>query len=484
MIVGQIEKLESLLGEFCDSDSSVTSKDVMECVANSAAAGDSWFVPVEFLEDGMNETDIEEGRGLEDLPLFRKEVVTNPAEESYYCAFTSEEAMNANRKEDTRISVKYKARAMLRDLLAADDSEGLVINPWTDAFVVSKENARKALDYAVRMPESAVAALRSYKLDPKAVIDTNVILEAWREGWHDEDGKFEPWELVAYPIMPNGHILLLFKMKEEVYGGPVTDLKAIHSFTFYRVLEFSVENGKAEIINKYRFKVQDSHVGTVFLHDGVLSAAVSVDDSEKYNIVQMLPANDDRQFTIYRNVETAVMDSNGNIVVAYCKNLRDPARYPVMVYNSDGDVVAQYHDEQTLACLDVNLDSKERVWFHLHPSGTLDMLNQDTVRVESHKVALQGFGAFALSTDRSKLYTAFTEYEGGSSHFVMTTDKDGDYINPMRFMYMPEGKDGSILETKDCKVFGKPSTMKSWVLLNADGVLYLYDIDDCQEQSN
>ncbi len=34
-----------------------------------------------------------------------------------------------------------------------------------------------------------------------------------------------------------------------------------------------------------------------------------------------------------------------------------------------------------------------------------------------------------------------------------------------------------------CKVFGQPSTMKSWVLLNADGVLYLYDIDDCREQS-
>ncbi len=54
-----------------------------------------------------------------------------------------------------------------------------------------------------------------------------------------------------------------------------------------------------------------------------------------------------------------------------------------------------------------------------------------------------------------------------------------DYINPIRFEFLPEGKDGSVLETKDCTVFGQPSTMKSWVLLNADGVLYLYDIDDC-----
>ena len=483
MIVGQTEKLERILAEFCDLDSRVTSKNVMKCVADSAAAGDSWFVPVEFLEDGMNETDIEEGRGIEELPLFRKKEIENPAEERFYCAFTSEQAMNADREEGTRISVKYKARAMLRDLLAADDVKGLVINPWTDAFVVSKENAEIALDYAERMPESAAAALRSYRLDPKAVIDTNEILEAWRDGWHDEDGRYEPWELAVYPIMPNGHILLLFRMKTEVYGGHAPGLKAIHSVTYYRVLEISVENGKAEVINKYRFKVQDSHVGTVFLHDGILRAAVSADDSEEYNVVQMLPEEDDRQFTIYSNVETATMDSKGNVVVAYCRNLRDPARYPVMVYDSDGDVAAQYHDEQTLACLDVNLDSKERVWFHLYPSGTLDMLDQDAKRVEMHKVALQGFRSFALSTDGSKLFTSFTEYEGGSSHFVMTADKNGDYINPMRFMFMPEDKDGSILETKDCKVFGQPSTMKSWVLLNADGVLYLYDIDDCREQS-
>ena len=479
MLVGQIEKLEKLLGKYSNFNSCVTLQDVMECVAYNAAVEDSWFVPVNLLKDGMNETDIGEGHGLEEMPMFRKMVVTNAFEENYFCAFTSEEAMNADHEEGTRISVKYRARAVLRDLLAADDIKGLVINPWTDAFEVSKENAAKALDFAEKLPESGVAALRTYRLEPKAVIDTNEILEAWQEGWHDEDGKFEPWELVAYPIMPNGHILLLFKMKEEIYGGQAPDLQVIHSVTFYRVLELSVENGKAEIISKYRFKAQDAHVGTVFLHDGVLRAAISVDGSEKFDVVQMVPVDDDQQFTIYRNVETAVMDSEGNIVVAYCKNLRDPARCPVMMYNSDGDVIERYQDEKTLACLDVNLDSKERVWCHLHPSETLDMLEQETTRVETHRVALQGFRAFALSTDESKLYTAFTEYEGGSSHFVMTADQNGNYVNPIRFAFLPEGKDGSILETKDCKVFGQPSTMKSWVLLNADGVLYLYDIDDC-----
>ena len=139
MLVGQIEKLEKLLGKYSNFNSCVTLQDVMECVAYNAAVEDSWFVPVNLLEDGMNETDIGEGHGLEEMPMFRKMVVTNAFEENYFCAFTSEEAMNADHEEGTRISVKYRARAVLRDLLAADDIKGLVINPWTDAFEVSTE---------------------------------------------------------------------------------------------------------------------------------------------------------------------------------------------------------------------------------------------------------------------------------------------------------------------------------------------------------
>ena len=481
MIVGLNEKLEKLLTGFRDEESRVDADDVLNCMARSVAAKDSWYVPVNILEDGMNETDVEDGRELEELPMFQKLVITNREEERFFCAFTSEEAMNADREEGTRISVKYKARAMLRDLLSADEIEGLVINPWTESFVIGKGTAEELLKVADGIPEGEAAAYRSYRLEPKAVIDTNGILEEWREGWNDGDGKTEPWELVNYPIMPDGHVLLLFKMDSKIYGGHVSELKVIHKNTYCRVLEIGTESGKPEILNRYRFSVQDAHVGTVFLHDGILSAAVSVEGKEKYDVVQMLPVDDEKQFTIYRDVETAVMDSRGNIAVAYCRNLRDPARYPVMVFNRDGEVVERYHDEQALTCLDVNLDSEERVWFHLHPSATIDMLDRDARIVETHGVELQGMRSFALSTDRSKLYAAYTEYEGGSAHYVMTADENGDYVNPMRFEFLPRDKDGKILETKDCEVFGQPSTMKSWVILNADGVLHLYDIDDCCE---
>ena len=60
--------------------------------------------------------------------------------------------------------------------------------------------------------------------------------------------------------------------------------------------------------------------------------------------------------------------------------------------------------------------------------------------------------------------------------------KNGNYVNPIRFDFRPEDGEGNVLVVKDCEEFGRASTTKSWVILNADGKLYLYDIDDCCEQ--
>ena len=77
----------------------------------------------------------------------------------------------------------------------------------------------------------------------------------------------------------------------------------------------------------------------------------------------------------------------------------------------------------------------------------------------------------------------FSEYGGGSVQYVMTADKNGNYVNPIRFDFRPEDGEGNVLVVKDCEEFGRASTTKSWVILNADGKLYLYDIDDCCEQN-
>ena len=167
MIVGANERLEKLLVRFHDAESNIDAGDVLDCVMESVTVEDCWFVPVEILPDGMNETDVEEGGLLDELSMFRKMVITNKNDESFYCAFTSEKEMNARRKEGTQISVKYKARAMLRDLLETDDEiKGVVINPWTESFVIRKDNAEMILQLADKVPESVAASFKSYRLEP------------------------------------------------------------------------------------------------------------------------------------------------------------------------------------------------------------------------------------------------------------------------------------------------------------------------------
>ena len=68
MIVGVNEKLEKMMFSYQGKDDEVEFDDVMNCVVECVAAGDLWHVPVEAMEDGMNETDFKEGWILEKIP--------------------------------------------------------------------------------------------------------------------------------------------------------------------------------------------------------------------------------------------------------------------------------------------------------------------------------------------------------------------------------------------------------------------------------
>ena len=53
MIVGMNEKLESMMLGYQNKDDEVAFGDVMNCVVESVAAGDTWYVPVEVAIHGM-----------------------------------------------------------------------------------------------------------------------------------------------------------------------------------------------------------------------------------------------------------------------------------------------------------------------------------------------------------------------------------------------------------------------------------------------
>ena len=117
MVVGMNEKLEKMMVNFKEKDDEVDFSDVMNCVVDSVAAGDLWHVPVEVMEDGMNETDFNEGWILEKLPAFYKKTLRTGEDEELFGAYTSEAAVNKTEEEGTLMTVKYPARELLRELI-------------------------------------------------------------------------------------------------------------------------------------------------------------------------------------------------------------------------------------------------------------------------------------------------------------------------------------------------------------------------------
>lgn len=479
MLLGLNEKLELVLSSYLNEDTDTDWADVMELITDSVAAGDLWQVPVDSLPDGMNETDFPEGHILERLPTCVKKTLGSKQNEPMFCAFTSPGKLSSGDSTGTVMSIVYPAKDLLEEFVNAEDICGFIINPWSDDFKITKEAAAKVLMLAKTIPEEKIRTMRAYRLEPKAVIDTNQIISDWAGDWDDHDDNQEKWELKNYPIMADGRVLLLFEMKDEIYAGKYDSFHTAHTVSHYRVLEYQLEDGKLNQIGKYRFQAQDAHVGSVYLYDGKLNAIISSAGSESYSVLPMVPTNDDGQFKIYGNISTVITNSQQDVIVAYKRNLHDKSRLPLMMFSGDGEVLKKYHDEYALACSEVTLDHEENIWFHMYPSSAVDVMDMKNNRITSYPVELPGFDGMAISTDKSKLFVEFSEYEGGSSFYVLTRNENGAYAKPVRFEFLPEMKDGKPKEIREYDVYGYGSTMKSWVLLNGDGRLYLYDIDDC-----
>ena len=73
-----------------------------------------------------------------------------------------------------------------------------------------------------------------------------------------------------------------------------------------------------------------------------------------------------------------------------------------------------------------------------------------------------------------KLFLDFGEDGFGSVKYVLIRNQNGDYVDPVRFDFPPKNSD-----VGECSSVNFPcSTMKSWVCIQADSKLYLYDIND------
>ena len=210
MLKGLNEKLEKILRDYCEDESTTEWKDVMFVMTHSVAAGDMWHVPVEMIPEGMNETDYADGQLLGNLPMFVKRTIINDGNERY-CAFTSSERVRTGDSKDPVMTVAYPSNVFLEEIARDDNINGFVLNPWSDDLTLDAETVNSLLRIAARVPEDYLRGYRAYQIEPKAIIDTEKILEEWGGGWDDQCDKEEKWELKSYPIMADGRILLLFE---------------------------------------------------------------------------------------------------------------------------------------------------------------------------------------------------------------------------------------------------------------------------------
>lgn len=472
MMFGLNEYLERKLREYTDPDKETYRENVIYAVSCAAAAGEYWLVPVEALPEGADESEFRDGVLLEQAPGFLRKTVSIGDKAFVLCAFTSQSMLHG--EDDEIMHIIYPVRSILEELVRSD-SKYMILNPWNDSVTLQREDAEAILKRADEIDENELRDLQSYVISPRAMIDTNQILDSWGEGWENENS--ENWELRCYPIMPDGRVLLLFEMSSYQYDG--NGMKTGEYSTYYRVLEFTLEEKELKLTGKYRFKANNAVIQTVLLQNGVLKACLRSRTGRNYSILPMIPTNDDDQFNVYQNVECVIADSSGNVIVGYNGNLTDKAHWPLMTFSAEGEGIGHYYDEDILRCSDVNLDDQERIWFYLFPSEKLICRDNNEKDTEYHSVSLQGFDRFALSRDNTRLLISFEEAGAGSIQYILSRDSDGNYVNPVRFAFAPTDEKGRRLEAKDCTVFGCCSTMKSWVILNADGKLYLYDIDDC-----
>ena len=247
MMIGLSEKLEWMLQDYHEHLSEENAQNIMNLIAESAAAKETWLVPLEPPESEDYDEEIEE----DTYHPSRKTFLLNNKGEEFYCAFTGPEKLLNQPSE--MISALQTVPQILNEVVNDTGNRGLVLNPWSDHFILKKEHIVDILKRADRIPVGGSPSLRSIWIPPRAVIDANLMLDEWNTGWK-EDPSSERWTLHSSPIMANGNILVVYVRPSTVYSVKGTKPEPEHIINYYRVLEYRLEGSDCKRINAYRFK--------------------------------------------------------------------------------------------------------------------------------------------------------------------------------------------------------------------------------------
>ena len=453
---------------------------VYATIALSMAAGDYWYVPVvtademgnkavppEKLSDAMFAT-------IDGIPVVAL-TITAPDGRNLFLAYTSRDQI-----PDNYYFIRADSSAVIQTFAQEEALDILLINMNKEKrdILLNKEKAEQLLEDAKTLDQDDVRKNMFLRLEPLAVIDTNSILEAWKDGWA-EPLVNNDWALESYPVMPDGTVLLLFGRYDSVKEARAAGDNAVHIGAHYRVLQYGLGADGPKLMNEYRFCLQNRRVKSVFVRDEKLFAIAADWDSDFHTVLQQYPeTEEDSGFQIFDNVNRVQSRSDGTLLVSYVGDSKTPLKTPFLVmYDVDGEFYDTCKVANAVSILDINLDADENIWLHSYPSQYLIWLNEDERSMEKHRVELQGFDGFALSDDKTRLVTAFEGENNRCLIYVMYADEKGDYVSPFRFAFEPKDDDGKIIDPGDCECYGCPSMCKSDMILRAGDRLYWYDVN-------
>jgi hypothetical protein len=274
------------------------------------------------------------------------------------------------------------------------------------------------------------------------------------------------WELFAYPILPDGSILLIFQNNSVAKAGGEEGRTA-----FYRFLRYD-ENGT--LVDKRQtcltngalhtaYYGADGHLHLVFqLSDSGDTCMLDLDDAEKPQPV----------YTLGENISRVITDAQGNILVG-----RDYSWSPegasglISLCNERGAKLFNLHSEN-YRCAELVLDSEDTLWGITEPILSLDKIVTADLSIEPEHIPfpLSGVSALAISKDGSHMFGECQAVPGKSRFFVLTRRAER-YGHPVE-VWPP-------LEIQqDCRTYGMCATAKDKIVFNIDGVLFLYRLEN------
>ena len=271
--------------------------------------------------------------------------------------------------------------------------------------------------------------IKTRVLKPCMSIDVCDILNGWMKEWSETpEICTEEWNLVAFPVLADGKVALLFESPILVFendeeGGLLTTTLENQ----YRVLVYDPKTG--EQTGKYRFKVYGGYTTTVFFKNGKLYATVSVEGRRQYTALQMWPGSDDEhQIRIGDDINCLAATEAGDIIVSYNggderMEEAEEEMPRIRIFHADGsrEDISHFYDEVIGGepedfVIDVTLDNQDRIWAVLSDTETAVMFDRKG-SITTWSLPVPDVTALVMPSDGSCIYASSEDVEVGYTMF-------------------------------------------------------------------